>query len=119
MRRVTPQDELLIQRLGKNRESALEACQELLDQQEVSAVLVDVEHLFDGKSLYFYFIGTLPADVQTTVDQLAASYEAEVHFGDFAQAVEDGCGPNCGTDEAEGCGDSCSTCAIVNACKSK
>ena len=119
LRRVTAQDELLIQRLGKNRESALEACQSLLQQHAVPVVLVDVEHLFDGQSLYFYFLGDLPANVQTMVDDLAASYEAKVHFGDFARAVEAGCGPDCGTEDAEGCGDACSTCAIVNACKSK
>jgi cell fate regulator YaaT (PSP1 superfamily) len=116
LRAVTPQDELLLLRLRKNRHEALEKCQRWLTERQVSVTLVDVEQLFDGKSIYFYFLGEVSEEVNQIVERLAATYEAEVRIGDFARAVEDGCGPNCGTDEAEGCGDSCSTCAVANAC---
>lgn len=117
VRALTSQDDLLLLRLNKNRNEAFEKCQRLLSENRVSAALMDVEQLFDGKSIYFYFVGEVPTDVGELVDELAATYEAEVRIGDFAKAVEEGCGPNCGTDDAEGCGDSCSTCAVVNACK--
>ena len=117
LRALTSQDDLLLVRLSKNRHEAFEKCRQLLNENRVSVTLVDVEQLFDGKSIYFYFVGVVPPDVSAMVAELAATYEAEVRLGDFARAVEEGCGPNCGTDEAEGCGDSCSTCAVVNACK--
>jgi cell fate regulator YaaT (PSP1 superfamily) len=117
LRTLTPQDDLLLLRLRKNRDEAFEKCRRLLSAHSVRATLVDVEQLFDGKSIYFYFLGEVPPDLSRLVDALAATYEAEVRIGDFAKAVDVGCGPQCGTDEAEGCGDSCSTCAVVNACK--
>lgn len=117
VRALTAQDDLLLLRLHQNRNEAFEKCRKILAEQRVPATLVDVEQLFDGKSIYFYFLGDVPSDVSSLVDELAAKYEAEVRIGDFAKALELGCGPNCGTDEADGCGDSCSTCAVAQSCK--
>lgn len=118
VRALTAEDELLQSRLKKNRNAAYEACSRLLAEHGVRAVLVDVEHLFDGSTLYFYFLGQVPEDVQPLIDELAEAYEAKVQFRDFASAVEAGCGPDCGTDDAAGCGSGgCSTCSIANACK--
>lgn len=119
LRAVTPQDFLILERQKKNRQEAFLACQRLLAEHQTTATLVDVEPLFDGQSLYFYFLGPTDPHVAELVDALAASYDAEVKFGDFVRAVEAGCGPACGTDAATGCGDSCATCAVVNACKSR
>lgn len=119
VRALTAEDELLQSRLKKNRNAAYDACANLLTEHRVSAVLVDVEHLFDGSTLYFYFLGDVPNDIQPLVDQLGEAYEAKVQFRDFATAVEEGCGPDCGTDDAAGCGTGgCSTCSIASACKS-
>ena len=118
VRALTSEDELIQSRLRKNRDSAYEACSRLLSEHNVSAVLVDVEHLFDGSTLYFYFLGQIPADFQPLVDALAEVYEAKVQLRDFAAAVEAGCGPDCGTEDAAGCGSGgCSTCSIASACK--
>src|SRR6187431_2293130 len=57
LRRVTIEDDLLIARLEKNRGEAYRACASRLAAAGSSAVLLDVEHLFDGQSLYFYFLG--------------------------------------------------------------
>jgi hypothetical protein len=118
LRRMTSEDELLWARLQKNRTAAFTACQALLESQQAEAALIDVETLFDAKTLYFYFLGVVPPEIQSTVDALAVAYESKAKIGDFATAVEHGCGPNCGTDEAEGCGSgSCSTCSLVASCK--
>jgi cell fate regulator YaaT (PSP1 superfamily) len=118
LRGVTPQDHLLLARQRKNRDQAFAACQQLLAEHQVTASLVDVEHLFDGTSLIFYFLGSLTADAVRLVDALAAAYDAEVKFAEFSRAVEAGCGPACGTKAATGCGDACSVCAVAHACKS-
>ncbi len=117
LRPMSPQDELLLQRLERNREAAFAKCQRLVRERQMSAILVDVELLFDGEAIYFYFLGELPASDSQIVEQLAELHEAEVRIGDFAKAMEVGCGPNCGTDQAAGCGDACSTCAVIAACK--
>src|SRR6185503_20040872 len=49
LRGVTVQDELLQARLEKNRQEAYAACARMLGESGMPAVLVDVEHLFDGQ----------------------------------------------------------------------
>ncbi len=119
VRAMTATDELLQARLRKNREQAYGACRELLADRGLSATLIDVEQLFDGECIYFYFLGEISAEVQALVDQLGQAYEAKVQFRDFAAAVEMGCGPGCGTDEAAGCGADCGSCSVASACKLK
>lgn len=119
-RGVTPQDDLLIARQDKNRQEAFEACSQLLAQRGLPVVLIDVEHLFDGKSLYFYFLGEVNGELEELTDELAETYEAKVQFRRFTETVNAGCGPDCGTEAAGGCGESgCSTCAVSGACGSK
>ncbi len=119
VRAMTVEDELMLARLNKNRDSAYAACIRLLNQHGITASLVDVESLFDGQTLYFYFLGQMPAEVQPLINQLAEVYESQVRFRDFTAAVEAGCGPMCGTDQADGCGDACSSCPALSACQSK
>jgi hypothetical protein len=118
LRRCTVEDELLLARLERNRREAYDACTELLANRGLSAVLVDVEHLFDGRSLYFYFLGPVSPEVDVITEELAVAYDAEVQFRAFSDAVQQGCGPDCGTENAAGCGSSCASCAIGPACNS-
>lgn len=122
LRRMTVQDDLLAERLRRNRDAAYESCVSLLQERGSSAVLLDVEHLFDGRGLYFYYLGEIDEVSETISAELAEAYDAEARFGEFADAVEQGCGPGCGTEEAvNGCGTSggCSTCAVASACATK
>lgn len=119
LRRMTAQDDLLAERLYRNRDAAYESCVRLLEERGSSAVLLDVEHLFDGRGLYFYFLGEVDPAGEAISAELADAYDAEARFGQFAQTVEEGCGPGCGTEDAvNGCGSSggCSTCAVASAC---
>jgi hypothetical protein len=122
LRAVAVEDDLLLARLEKKRHAAYAACVELLEAQGLSAVLMDVEHLFDGRSLYFYFLGPVPPEVAALTDELAATYDSVVQFQQFAETLSTGCGPGCGTEAAQGqgCGTSssggCATCAVAQAC---
>ena len=80
---------------------------------------MDVEHLFDGASLYFYFLGEVTSQIEAITRELADAYDSKVQFRQFADAVERGCGPDCGTEAAEGCGTGCSSCAIASACQTR
>ena len=118
LRRVTVEDDLLIARLTRLQDEAFAACQRLLAERQVPAVLMEVEHLFDGQSLYFYFLGPPPAEAAEITADLAAEYDATVRFRQFAETLEAGCGPDCGTAAAAGCGTSggCASCSLAAAC---
>lgn len=121
LRGMTVQDDLLHARLEKNRQEAYAACAALLSDKAVPAVLVDVEHLFDGEGLFFYFLGEIPPELEKYTERLAETYEAQVQFRKFTETLIEGCGPGCGTEEAKGQGgcDSCTSCAVASACGTK
>ena len=117
-RGVTTQDDLLLARLQRNRDDAVAACERMIADRGLPAVLIDVEHLFDGKSLYFYFLGEVTAELSQLTSELAETYEAQVQFRKFTDTLLEGCGPDCGTEAAAGgCGEGgCGSCAIAEAC---
>jgi hypothetical protein len=120
LRRVTVEDDLLLARLQKNKDEAYAACTTLLAERGIPAVLMDVEHLFDGRSLYFYFLGEVTPEIESLTSELATTYDSAVQFQKFADTLTHGCGPGCGTEDAEGsgCGSGgCSSCAVATACK--
>ncbi|MBC8355567.1 MAG: hypothetical protein H8E66_26615 [Planctomycetes bacterium] len=119
VRRLTVEDDLLLTRIERNRDEAFRACNELLAERDLPAVLMDVEHLFDGQSLYFYFLGDVGPEVEALTSELTAAYETTVQFHKFAETLTEGCGPGCGTEEAMGQGcstGSCASCAVSSAC---
>lgn len=121
LRRMTVEDELLEARLEKHRHKAFTTCADLLVEYQVPAVLMDVEHLFDGQGLFFYFLGEVPPEAERLTQQLADAYETTVEFRKFVDTLTEGCGPGCGTEAAMGQGgcESCTTCAVASACGSK
>ncbi len=121
LRAMTDADRMLAERLHRHRHQALDACQRLLDDRGLNATLMDVEHLFDGQSLYFYFLGETPRELESLTSELASAYDAKVQFQQFARSLSEGCGPDCGSEEAagQGCGSGCQSCAVMDACHSK
>ena len=61
------------------------------------------------------------SELEAITQELADLYETKVEFRKFAESLESGCGPGCGTAEAEnGCGQGgCQTCVIAAACQSR
>ena len=64
LRKMTVEDELLLARVNKNRDEAYDACCRLLEDSLIPATLIDVEQLFDGRRLYFYFLGSVPNSLE-------------------------------------------------------
>lgn len=120
LRRLTVEDDLLLDRLARHRDQAYSACARLLQERKLPVTLIDVEHLFDGASLFFYFLGEVTPEVDAVTAELAALYDTKVQFRQFADTLTNGCGPGCGTPEAagQGCGTggSCSTCSMMRTC---
>lgn len=119
LRGMTLEDELLEARLGRKRNAAYDACRRRLGELGLETVLLDVEHLFDGQTLVFYFLGPQPPHLQAITSELAAAYDAVAQIGTFADVLTDGCGPGCGTLAAEGCGSCASGCAVAGLCATK
>jgi cell fate regulator YaaT (PSP1 superfamily) len=118
LRGMTVQDELLHARLEKHRQEAYDACATLLTENGMRTVLVDVEHLFDGQGLFFYFLGDVTPALESYTERLAEVYETKVQFRKFTETLIEGCGPGCGTEDVKGRGacDTCSSCAVAGAC---
>lgn len=116
LRGMTIEDHLLAARLKKNRNQAFEACQRRLSELDTPATLIDVELLFDGHSLFFYFLGEITPEIERITAELAELYEAKVKFRRFTEAVTNGCGPACGTEDASGGCSSCVSCAVRETC---
>lgn len=120
LRRVTVDDDLVLERLERHRSEAYAACVDRLHKRGLNATLVDVEHLFDGKSLYFYFLGDITPEIERLTDELAEIYAARIQFRRFSAALTEGCGAGCGTAAATGCASSgCSHCSLAAACRSR
>ena len=118
LRRMTETDQLLQARIESHRDRALYACERALDARGIDVGLIDVEHLFDGGSLYFYFLGAEDPRLAEVTAELAEAYETKVNFRRFAERLATGCGPGCGTAEkAGGCGSGgCSSCGLTGGC---
>ncbi|HEY2883512.1 MAG TPA: PSP1 C-terminal domain-containing protein [Pirellulales bacterium] len=119
LRGMTIEDELLVSRLDKNRQQALDACTARLAELGIDATLLDVEHLFDGRSLFFYFLGEVTPEIEAVTAELAEVYDAAAEFRKFSETLTLGCGPGCGTDEAAGhggCTLCAKACAVAGAC---
>jgi cell fate regulator YaaT (PSP1 superfamily) len=102
LRQMTTEDQLLEARLLKNRGAAYQACAAWLTTRRSPAQLMDVEHLFDGRTLVFYFLGEQPRELEGVIQELAELYDAQAQLRQFAETLTAGCGPGCGTDEAAG-----------------
>ncbi len=88
LRGMTFEDELLQTRLEKHRDAAYHACVTLVRKNHIPVTLMDVEHLFDGKNLYFYFLGDVPPELEALTQKLAATYEAKIQLRQFTEIVE-------------------------------
>lgn len=119
LRGMTEADELLAERIARRRDEAFAACQRLLAERGLDAMLLDVEHLFDGQGLYFYFLGEVTPEVEACTAELAEAYDAAVQFRKFTETLLEGCGPGCGTEAAKGQGGcaTCTSCAVAGACR--
>lgn len=118
IRRLTADDRLLVERLERYRRDAVRRCQKVLAASESSAVLLDVDQLFDGNTLVLHFLGPVDALGHELTQQIVAQYESEVQSIRLAELMMHGCGPDCGTEASGGCGSAggCASCAVAGAC---
>ncbi len=121
IRRSRYEDRYLLDKLEELSSEANEACKRYLKEQDSPDVLLEVEPLLDGRTLYFHFLGEPTRETEEIIDRLAKEYQTSVAKSRFAEILEKGCGPGCGTKEKSGCGTSsgCAVCAIAGGCTKK
>ena len=78
--------------------------------------LMEVEQLFDGRTLAFYFLGEITPEVEAISTELAEVYETEAQVRKFADTLTAGCGPGCGTEAAGACTTCATGCAVAGLC---
>lgn len=116
LRSVTPDDQMLAKRLESRRLRAIDACQRWLTQKDIGAVLIDAEHLFDGESVVFYFLGEVPEQPFPIEEHLGEVYEGKAKFRQFTETLTNGCGPGCGAEASKCSSGACSSCGLSGGC---
>lgn len=119
LRLMTEADLLLEERLGRNRTSAIEKCQKLIDHRQLPVSILDAELTFDGRRLYFYFSGEPNEELDELTRQLAEEFDSEIRFSEFASLLAEGCGPGCGGESAGCSSTGCGSCSLQSGCGSK
>jgi hypothetical protein len=112
IRKMSIEDELLDGHLRELANRALNRCLDWLNEFAPDQVLLEVEPLLDGRTLFFYFLNDPDDCVQEHLDRLVTLYDQEVRNSEFAQKVEAGCGPGCGTSSAKSGCSNCSSCSV-------
>ncbi len=112
LREMTADDRVAAGILREGQKRAFESCRRLIDDRRVPVALVDVEQLFDGKTIIFYLLGDPPPELAELTNELAGRYAAQVMFRPFGDSAVGGCGDGCQRDGEHGCG----TCGTDGEC---
>lgn len=114
VRVASVEDELISAQLAEIAQSALLKCNNWLDGENRSEVLLQIEPLLDGQTVFFHFLEQPSPSFQDQLEELLRVYEEELASSEFVKKVATGCGPGCGTTErtGAGCGSSCSGCSV-------
>jgi cell fate regulator YaaT (PSP1 superfamily) len=116
LRPVAKADSLIQIRLNKHRLRAIDACTRMLAERKISAVLLDAEQTFDGRNLFFYFLGEVTPEIEAITSELAEAYEAKVQMRKFNDLLVHGCGPGCGAEAAKCGSGACASCGVAGGC---
>jgi cell fate regulator YaaT (PSP1 superfamily) len=80
LRRLTEEDLGTLDRLHAVEADELSTCQRFVTQRHLQMELVDVEHLFGGERLVFYFLAEKRVDFRDLVRDLARTYQTRIEM---------------------------------------
>jgi cell fate regulator YaaT (PSP1 superfamily) len=80
VRRLTPGDRQERLRLQALQRRELETCERFVHQRRLQMALVDVEHLFGGERIIFYFLAEKRVDFRELVKDLAREYQTRIEM---------------------------------------
>lgn len=80
VRRMTDRDQEERRRLQRQEQIELETCERFVAHRQLQMELVDVEHLFGGERLVFYFLAEKRVDFRELVKDLAREYQTRIEM---------------------------------------
>jgi cell fate regulator YaaT (PSP1 superfamily) len=80
VRPLGPDDEAQLERLRESEQQALDTCSRLVEQRQLQMELVDVEQLFGGERIVFYFLADKRVDFRELVRDLAREYRTRIEM---------------------------------------
>jgi cell fate regulator YaaT (PSP1 superfamily) len=80
MRLVTPEDLQQLEKIRAGERQEFETCQRLVAQRKLQMELVDVEHLFGGERIIFYFLAEKRVDFRELVKDLARELQTRIEM---------------------------------------
>jgi cell fate regulator YaaT (PSP1 superfamily) len=80
VRRLTEQDEAEVDRIRRTEVQEFEVCQRFIAARRLQMALVDVEHLFGGERIVFYFLAEKRVDFRELVKDLAREYRTRIEM---------------------------------------
>jgi cell fate regulator YaaT (PSP1 superfamily) len=80
VRPLTAEDESVLARLQQTEQSAFETCNRFIEQRKLQMELVDVEHLFGGERVVFYFLAEKRVDFRELVKDLAREFRTRIEM---------------------------------------
>lgn len=80
LRETNEQDRQKIDELRLQEREEFKGCQELIAQHKVQMQLVDVEHLFGGERLLFYYLSENRVDFRELVKALASRFRVRIEM---------------------------------------
>src|SRR5205085_4698870 len=80
VRRVGLEDSQQLERLRGSGRQELERCCHIIQERQLQMELVDVEHLFGGERIVFYFLAEKRVDFRDLVKDLAREYKTRIEM---------------------------------------
>jgi cell fate regulator YaaT (PSP1 superfamily) len=80
LRPLTDEDRDVLQHLRESQGREFDTCQRFVNQRKLQMELVDVEHLFGGERIVFYFLAEKRVDFRELVKDLAREYQTRIEM---------------------------------------
>jgi cell fate regulator YaaT (PSP1 superfamily) len=79
-RRITGQDLIELDRIRDIEQHEMDTCSKIVEQRRLQMELVDVEHIFGGERIIFYFLAEKRVDFRDLVKDLAREYKTRIEM---------------------------------------
>jgi cell fate regulator YaaT (PSP1 superfamily) len=80
LRALTPEDRQRLERIAESQRKEYDVARRLIGQRRLQMELVDVEHLFGGERIVFYFLAEKRVDFRELVKDLARELQTRIEL---------------------------------------
>jgi cell fate regulator YaaT (PSP1 superfamily) len=80
LRPLSPEDQTRVASLREGEQQEFQTCKRFIEQRKLQMELVNVEHLFGGERVVFYFLAEKRVDFRELVKDLAREYRTRIEM---------------------------------------